>query len=99
MLTDHADVNIKAAPDVLLTTIADYVTHHPIKSELAYTTAAHCLMDALGCAILSLRYPECTKMLGPSVPELSMPHGTPIPGTQFKLDPVQAAFNIGTMIR
>ncbi|GAG81039.1 unnamed protein product, partial [marine sediment metagenome] len=62
-------------------------------------TARLCLMDTLGCGLLALRYPECTKLLGPIVPGTIIPKGVPVPGTQFKLDPVQAAFNIGAMIR
>ena len=99
MITDHADINTRPQYDSELTTLADYVVNHKINSELAYDTAYYCLMDALGCATLALRYPDCKKVLGPSVPEITVTHGTPIPGTTFKLDPVQAAFNIGTLVR
>src|SRR3990167_307350 len=99
MIADHADANLRPQYDIELTTLADYVVNHDIRSELAYETAYHCLLDALGCGILALRYPDCKKMLGPSVPEMTVTNGTPIPGTQFKLDPVQAAFNIGTLVR
>ena len=76
-----------------------YVTDTIIDSELAYTTARYCLMDALGCALLALQYPACTALLGPIVPGTTVPIGTPIPGTAFVLDPILAAFNIGTMVR
>ena len=85
--------------DSLLTEIADYVCDAKIASELAFETARYCLMDSLGCALLSLKYPACTKLLGPVVPGASMPGGVRVPGTDFQLDPVTAAFNIGTMVR
>jgi 2-methylcitrate dehydratase len=85
--------------DQLLLDIADYVLNKEITSEEALETAKHVLMDTLGCGFLALRYPECTKHLGPIVPGTVVPNGSRVPGTQFELDPVQAAFNIGTMIR
>jgi len=86
-------------PDRVLTDIADYVLGADIQSELAYETARHCLLDTLGCGLEALEYPACTKLLGPIVPGTVVPHGAKVPGTQFQLDPVQAAFNIGAMIR
>jgi 2-methylcitrate dehydratase len=86
-------------PDKLLVDIADYVADGVITSNTAYDTAHHCLMDSLGCALLALRYPECTKLLGPILPGTHVPHGARVPGTQLELDPVQAAFNIGCLIR
>lgn len=94
-----ADVNVKQPYDVELTTIADYVAKHKIKSELAFSTARYCLMDALGCGILALKYPKCAKLLGPIVPNTTVPHGARVPGTSFELDPILAAFNIGTLVR
>ena len=91
--------NIRPEPDAMLVDIAEYVASGVISSELAYETARHCLMDTLGCGLLALRYPECTKHLGPVVPRTVVPHGARVPGTQFVLDPVQAAFNIGCIIR
>ncbi len=89
----------RPAPDTVLVDIADYVFHYNIESELAYSTARHCLIDSLGCALEALEYPACTKLLGPVVPGVTMRNGARVPGTSFELDPVQAAFNIGTMIR
>ncbi|MCB1865327.1 MAG: bifunctional 2-methylcitrate dehydratase/aconitate hydratase [Chromatiales bacterium] len=86
-------------PDELLTRIADYVSSHPVDSELARDTARYCLMDSLACAMLALDYPACTKLLGPLVPGAGMSGGARVPGTAFELDPVQAAFNLGAMIR
>ena len=91
--------NTRPDPDPILVDIAAYVAHGVIDSDLAYETARHCLMDSLGCALLALRYPECTKHLGPTVPGTQVPNGARVPGTQFELDPVQAAYNIGGLIR
>lgn len=91
-----------AAPsdfDTVIQDIVDYVTTTPIDSMLAYDTARHCLIDSLGCALEALEYPACTKLLGPIVKGTVVPHGARVPGTQFQLDPVQAAFNIGAMVR
>jgi 2-methylcitrate dehydratase len=91
--------NVRPRPDKVLTLIADYATKHSVKSEEAYDTARYCLMDTLGCGLEALEYPACTKLLGPIDPETVVPHGAKVPGTRFQLDPVQAAFNLGAMIR
>jgi len=91
--------NVRPKPDKVLTDIADYVTKYPVTSAEAYDTARYCLMDTLGCGLEALEYPACTKLLGPIVPGTAVPNGAKVPGTQFQLDPVQAAFNIGAMIR
>jgi len=80
--------------DQAIIDIARYVIDYRIDSEDAYHTARLCLMDALGCGLLALRYPECTKLLGPIVPETVVDRGARVPGTDYVLDPVQAAFNI-----
>ncbi len=86
-------------PDRELVTIAQYVLDCEVDSEAAFQTAHLCLMDSLGCAVLALRFSECTKMLGPVVPGTIVPHGARVPGTDYELDPVTAAFNIGTLVR
>ena len=91
--------NSRPKPDKVLTDIADYVAGYQVKSNEAYNTARLCLMDSLGCGLESLEYPACTKLLGPIVPGTVVPNGAKVPGTPFQLDPVAAAFNIGTMIR
>jgi 2-methylcitrate dehydratase len=91
--------NVRPAPDQVLADIADYVLKTDLQSALAYSTARNCLIDTLGCGLEALEYPACTKLLGPLVPGTVVPHGAKVPGTQFQLDPVQAAFNIGAMIR
>lgn len=85
--------------DELLQKIADYVLYTPIQSTLAYETALLCLADSLGCAILSLNFKACRKLLGPILLDNHAKLGAQIPGTNWKLDPVTAAFNLGTMIR
>ena len=91
--------NVRPAPDKVLTDIADYVTQYKVTSSEAYDTARYCLMDTLGCGFEALEYPACTKLLGPIVPGTIVPNGAKVPGTQHQLDPVQAAFNLGAMIR
>ncbi|TMH94180.1 MAG: 2-methylcitrate dehydratase, partial [Betaproteobacteria bacterium] len=91
--------NVRPKPDKVLTLIADYATKFDIKSRPAYETARYCLMDTLGCGLEALEYPACTKLLGPIVPGPIVPNGAKVPGTRYQLDPVQAAFNIGAMIR
>src|SRR5688572_24214581 len=97
----HADFKSakRPEPDRILVDIADYVLSHDIRSETAYETAYYCLLDSLACALQALKYPACTKLLGPIVPGATMARGARVPGTSYELDPVQAAFNLGTMIR
>ncbi len=89
----------RPAAEKVLTDIADYILDYKISSPEAYETARYCLMDTLACGMLALAYPACTKLLGPVVPGASMQGGARVPGTNHELDPVQAAFNIGAMIR
>ena len=91
--------NVRPKSDKVLVDIANYATKAKISSKEAYNTARLCLMDTLGCGFEALEYPACTKLMGPIVPGTVVPNGAKVPGTQFQLDPVQAAFNIGTMIR
>jgi len=91
--------NIRPDYDQVLVDIADYVLNYQVQSPLAYETARNCLIDTLGCGLEALDYPACTKLLGPVVPGTIVPNGAKVPGTQFQLDPIQAAFNIGAMIR
>jgi 2-methylcitrate dehydratase len=91
--------NVRPAPDQVLSDIADYVLTYEVQSDLAFDTARNCLIDTLGCGLEALEYPACTKLMGPIIPGTTVPHGAKVPGTAFQLDPVQAAFNIGAMIR
>ncbi|MGA2251324.1 bifunctional 2-methylcitrate dehydratase/aconitate hydratase [Terracidiphilus sp.] len=91
--------NERPAPDQVLVDIADYALNYSVESELAWSTARACLIDTLGCGLEALDYPACTKLMGPIVPGTVVPNGARVPGTPYVLDPVQAAFNIGAMIR
>jgi 2-methylcitrate dehydratase len=89
----------RPAPDPVLTAIADYALSFEIGSALAYETAGYCLMDTLACGFQALKYPACTKLMGPVVPGATLTNGARVPGTAYELDPITAAFNIGAMIR
>ena len=91
--------NVRPEADQVLGDIADYVTKFKIASTEAYKTAHYCLLDTLGCGFEALSYPACTKLLGPIVPGTVVPSGAKVPGTPYQLDPVQAAFSLGAMIR
>jgi 2-methylcitrate dehydratase len=86
-------------PDPLLTEIAEYVSSFDAQSSEAREVARHCLMDTLGCGVLALAYPACTRLLGPVVPGAELAGGARVPGTRYELDPVTAAFNIGAAVR
>jgi 2-methylcitrate dehydratase len=91
--------NIRPAPDPIMVDIAGYAANYIPESKDAIDTARYCFMDALGCALLALRFPECIKHLGPIVPGALLTNGARIPGTEWQLEPVHAAFNLGAMIR
>lgn len=91
--------NVRPETDKVIADIVDYTLNYQITSELAFKTAHYCLLDTLGCGFEALTYPACTKLLGPVVSGTTVPNGAKVPGTPFQLDPIQAAFNIGTMIR
>ena len=121
-MSAHAESAVRPAPDQVIQDIADYVLNYKITSELAYETARLCLIDTIGCGLEGLRFPECSKLLGPVVEGTTVPNGmtfrhflwfddadavlfpaynqgTRVPGTNYELDPIRGAFNIGTMIR
>ena len=98
-MSNNVDLNVRSGPDSLLIEIAEYVSNSKIESELAFSTARNCLIDTIGCGLLALTFPACTKMLGPIVPETHVPNGVRVPGTNFLLDPVKGAFDIGCIIR
>lgn len=99
MSESHVPSNQRAAWDPLLVEIVDYVREARVDSPLALHTAHHCLLDTLGCGLEALSFPACSKLLGPLVPGISVANGARVPGTRFVLDPVQAAFNLGAMVR
>lgn len=91
--------NERPLPDQVLADLADYVLNYEIKNPLAWETAHYCLLDTLGCGFEALTYPACTKLLGPVVPGTIVPNGAKVPGTNYQLDPIQAAFNLGAIVR
>ncbi len=95
------DIKSAIRPDFdrALLDIAEYAASYTVDSHDAYDTAYYCLMDSLACAFQALKYPACTRLLGPVVPGATMTHGARVPGTSYELDPVMAAFNNGAMIR
>lgn len=98
-MSSAADSNVRPDFDKELVDVIHYVYDTSIKSKEAYETARYCFLDTLGCGFLAMKFPECTKHLGPIVPGYCLENGAKVPGTQFQLDPVHAAFNIGTLIR
>ena len=91
--------NVRPEPDQIIVDIAKYANEYEINSDEALDTARYCLMDTLGCGLEALSYSACTKLLGPIVPGTIVPNGAKVPGTNYQLDPINAAFNIGAMIR
>ncbi len=89
----------RMAADQVLQDIADYVIDYKVVSEEALNTARNCLMDTIGCGLLALKYPNCTRHLGPIVPGTTVENGARVFGRSFELDPVKAAWDIGTIVR
>src|SRR5690606_24166867 len=98
-MTGNADLNTRPDYDQVIQDIADYVLNYQVTSTEALETARYCLMDSLGCGLLALRFPECTRHLGPLVDGTRVPHGARVPGTAYRLDPMKAAWDIGCTIR
>jgi 2-methylcitrate dehydratase len=98
-MSSNVDLNQRPPYDPVIQAIADYVLDYRATSAEALDTARNCLMDSLGCAMLALRFPECTKLLGPLVEGTLVPQGSRVPGTSYRMDPVKAAWDLGAMIR
>lgn len=98
-MSANVEMNTRPAPDQVLVDIARYICNYKITSAEAYETARNCLIDTLGCGLLALRFPDCTKHLGPLVPGTTVRNGARVPGTSHELDPVKAAWDIGAMVR
>jgi 2-methylcitrate dehydratase len=94
-----AELNVRPPADALLEAIADYTLAPDVGTPLAFRTARDALLDTIGCGVLALRFPACTRLLGPLVPGTFVPRGVHVPGTAYVLDPVKAAFDIGAMCR
>ncbi|MGE8383825.1 MAG: 2-methylcitrate dehydratase, partial [Pseudomonas putida] len=98
-MSANVDLNDRPDYDRVLQTLADYALGYRVESLEALDTARNCLMDTLGCGLLALRFPECTKLLGPQVEGTLVPNGARVPGTAYRLDPVKAAWDIGCTVR
>jgi len=98
-MSSNVDLNVRPDYDNIITEIAEYVDSYNIDSKLALETARNCLIDTIGCGLLALQFPACTKMLGPVVDGTKVPFAVRVPGTNFKLDPIKAAFDIGCSVR
>ncbi len=94
-----AEVNMRPEFDRELVAIADYVDQYVIDSEATYDTARYCLLDSIACALLAHGYPACQKHLGPLIAGTTVPSGARVLGTDYQLDPMQAAYNNGALIR
>lgn len=96
------DVNDATRPeyDRVIQDITDYVLDYDVTASVeAMDIARYCWMDTIGCGLYALQYPACVKLLGPIVPHANMPGGARVPGTNYELDPVRAAWNLGAMVR
>ncbi len=93
------ETNVRPDPDELIQKIADYVHDYNITSDEAISTAKYCLMDTIGCGLLALTFPECKSLLGPHIDGTEVPNGVRVLGTNFKLDPIKAAWDNGAIIR
>ncbi|KAF8274463.1 MmgE/PrpD family-domain-containing protein [Lactarius quietus] len=99
MSTHYGESAVRPEPDKVVQDIADFVHNYKIDSDLAWETARLCLIDTIGCGLEGLRFPECQNLLGPVVEGTIVPNGTKVPGTNYQLDPIRGAFNIGTIVR
>ena len=85
--------------DQVLQDIADYVIDFKVVSEEALNTARNCLIDTIGCGLMALKFPSCTRHLGPLVPGTTVENGARVFGRPYELDPVKAAWDIGAIVR
>ena len=81
MAHTEADQSRRPEPDRLLQELADYTLGYRVDSAEAWQTARYCLLDALGCGLLALSYPACSKLIGPVVPGATLSGGARVPGT------------------
>lgn len=91
------ELNIRPQFDREIVNIVDYVMNYEISSKPRMTLRI--TVCSTRSAVVWKRWnTRPVKLLGPVCGTL-VPNGARVPGTQFQLDPVQAAFNIGAMIR
>ena len=98
-MSSTVESNVRQDPDELLIKIADYALDYKVESKEALSTARYCLMDTLGCGILALSFEDCKKLLGPYVKGTVVPNGVRVPGTDYILDPIKGAWDIGAIVR
>tara|TARA_S200000501_G_scaffold196533_2_gene185013 strand:- start:9483 stop:10922 length:1440 start_codon:yes stop_codon:yes gene_type:complete len=98
-MSSTVETNVRPDPDELIQKIADYVHDYKITNDQAISTAKYCLMDTIGCGLLALTFPECKSLLGPHIDGTEVPNGVRVLGTNFKLDPIKAAWDNGAIIR
>ena len=94
-MSSNVETNVRQNPDDLILKISDYVHDYEIKNDEAINTAKYCLMDTIGCGLLALTFPECKSLLGPHVEGTEVPNGVRVLGTNYKLDPIKAAWDNG----
>ena len=94
----QADNNIRPAADAEVARIADYVLDFSPSPD-SLRAAQLCMSDSIGCALLALAHPACTRHLGPIVPGAEVRNGARVIGRRDELDPVKAAFDNGALIR
>ncbi len=98
-MSSTVETNVRPNPDDLILKIANYVHDYEIKNDKAINTAKYCLMDTIGCGLLALTFPECKSLLGPHIEGTEVPNGVRVLGTNYKLDPIKAAWDNGAIIR
>ena len=98
-MSSTVETNVRPNPDDLILKIVNYVHDYEIKNDEAINTAKYCLMDTIGCGLLALTFPECKSLLGPHVEGTEVPNGVRVLGTNYKLDPIKAAWDNGAIIR
>ena len=94
-----ADRNERPDADAEIARIADFAAGPGPDSDEARNTARLCLMDSVGCALMAAKNPQCQQRLGPVVPGAELQNGARVIAKPWKLDPVQAAFNNGALVR
>ena len=101
MSIPQPDDNSERQYDEIISLIVDYVYDYEVVSKPALARAKLALIDSLGVAIESLaRSKECTALVKPILAGATVvPGGFRLPGTNYSLDLLQGAFNMGAMIR
>lgn len=101
MAVPAPDNNSEQPYDGVIDLIVDYAYDYTDPSPAAWTRAKATLLDAIGSAIESFHTSkECRDLLGPQWPTSApIPDGFRPPGTNYSLDLLKGAFDMGAMIR